>query len=862
MAQRPLSTQSDQSVASSSSASAATGGPGPSTAARQQRQRPRLTGPRLRKPSAKATLPGSSESAQHDQQHAQSVPTPVPEQPEREEQLEQRDRVREQEHEHEQERARTPSRDEAEQQVQARDSVYKRQSEQLPSYVQSQYQHDPEPLPLRPFSPDPPSAGASDSSCSYNNVSGPVSNGANETSLPRIETSAAAPLAMPAPVRTSSPLPLPSLTPTPSTHELSLHAHASTHSLGTVHTTTTTTTKPSTPTPGPSPNIPSISQPTTPRPETPASIKSRSTTLSVSAPASAPMQPIQQPPPIDFSSVPIPYKALTLDAAQWTFSSTELQAIVSRAIRASAEPSSIKLLPLQVSDKELGEEVERLERERMEVQAKYRFTVHRRTMLLQSLNAVASQPGGGFSSTLGGTSSSTSTSTSPSALTFSQAGAGLSPPSPSPASELVHRLAEIGVSLDTFAQALLRISDQLSQIRALQDVHAASALAVALRKLNASYARRTREVAGLRERVEQVEEERDEAWRVAEDLALEADAEKEVGMEGEVEEDEEWEDVDVVNAERAVAASATLTRASKVGSAGIRIKVPGVGPRIRHPSPNKEKSSTPGSVLGGDVDVDVDIESPIIDDTPASSKSDRPPGRRKRTNSAASRVSAARTRSLRASKASLRLPRPRRSETDSAVGTGTGTRPPSAYSQASSVGTRPRSNSRAGSSVGSPADALEVGGRASLSGGHDDQTSVEIPDVPKLPDAKELERLESGKAKTAQGTLLSPMSAATTSTGVGEGIPSPSSFLEITPTPTRPGSATDEEVAPPVPEKDGALGGLGGNEDADGGVKKDALVDLSVNADADSELNGVAGPQLISGEMHALFRFHLPNQLL
>ena len=472
---------------------------------------------------------------------------------------------------------------------------------------------------------------------------------------------------------------------------------------------------------------------------------------------STPPSHIPQPAPIDFSSVPIAWKALTLDAAQWTFSSSELQAIVSRAIRASAEPSSIRLLPVQTIDQELGEETRRLESERMQLQAKYRFSMQRRTNLLQSLNAVSFAGGSGPAS-------------SPSVATFSQAGSNTSPGNP--ASELVHRLAEISTSLDSISQNLLRISDQLAQIRALQDVHAASALAVALRKLNASYARRTKEVQSLRERVEAAEEERDEAWRVAEELAMEADADVDDDL------DELFEG-DVVSAEKAVAASATLTRASKVG-VGIRIKTPGVGPRMRAAA---SPAAEPDQITDTSPDGDNAAETFSPGSAPEGSRlSQASIPRRRRANSAASRVSAARTRSMRASKASLRLPRGRNTDRNG----GTDTAPPSAYSQVSSRAvSRQRSRSRAGSFSGPTSSPLDAN---AISPAHSAGATVAngkvVPDVPKIPNAAELERLETVKAAeaVAAAKMLSPMTA-----GTVEG-----SFLDMA---TRPSSSTEEKPA-------------------------------------------------------------------
>lgn len=68
-----------------------------------------------------------------------------------------------------------------------------------------------------------------------------------------------------------------------------------------------------------------------------------------------------------------------------TFDSSELQFIVSRAIRSSANESFIRLLSLENLDRVLPAELERLQNAKAVLQSKYRFNVHRRTMLLQAL---------------------------------------------------------------------------------------------------------------------------------------------------------------------------------------------------------------------------------------------------------------------------------------------------------------------------------------------------------------------------------------------------------------------------------------------------------------------------------------------
>lgn len=88
---------------------------------------------------------------------------------------------------------------------------------------------------------------------------------------------------------------------------------------------------------------------------------------------------------------------------------------------------------------------------------------------------------------------------------------------------LTTQLAEITVSCDRLMESMLRTSDQQAQIQHLQDVHISSALAMALRKLNGSYAKRTSELKEARTQIDQLKAELEEAWNVAEDMAQEMD---------------------------------------------------------------------------------------------------------------------------------------------------------------------------------------------------------------------------------------------------------------------------------------------------------------------------------------------------
>ena len=67
---------------------------------------------------------------------------------------------------------------------------------------------------------------------------------------------------------------------------------------------------------------------------------------------------------MSFESEAIKWKPLTLEAAQGTFTSEELQETVSRAIRQSAAESFIRVVPIQMMDVELPQELERLEQVR------------------------------------------------------------------------------------------------------------------------------------------------------------------------------------------------------------------------------------------------------------------------------------------------------------------------------------------------------------------------------------------------------------------------------------------------------------------------------------------------------------------
>lgn len=129
---------------------------------------------------------------------------------------------------------------------------------------------------------------------------------------------------------------------------------------------------------------------------------------------------------------------------------------MSRAIRSSALESYIRLLTIECLDNTLPAELERLESSKTMTQAKYRFLVHRRTMQLQAL---------------------LSSSLSPSKEKENEEGLLTN-------TKLVVQLSETVAECDLVMQELLKITDQIAQVRKLLDNHWASALAIALRKVS------------------------------------------------------------------------------------------------------------------------------------------------------------------------------------------------------------------------------------------------------------------------------------------------------------------------------------------------------------------------------------------
>ncbi|KAI0827390.1 hypothetical protein BC628DRAFT_174792 [Trametes gibbosa] len=184
------------------------------------------------------------------------------------------------------------------------------------------------------------------------------------------------------------------------------------------------------------------------------------------------------------------FRGLTMEAAQWTLTSQQLQHIVSTAIRQSADASAIRILPRDTLEEELPAEVERLEARIAELKMSYKLMVRRRNAMLATLVRIAE----GTEHVESGT-----------------------------AMRVAEELSDLNEALDQAAEELYTVTDQLNQLMRLRDLHQRSALAMALRKLNNSFLKQVGEAQRLRDMVDTLEAERDEAWQEAQEVAQEFD---------------------------------------------------------------------------------------------------------------------------------------------------------------------------------------------------------------------------------------------------------------------------------------------------------------------------------------------------
>lgn len=140
---------------------------------------------------------------------------------------------------------------------------------------------------------------------------------------------------------------------------------------------------------------------------------------------------------------------------------------------------------------------QRLESQRLAAQAKWRFEVGRRTMLMQALNSTVATLSSGCEfdkdNTMG---------------------------------NLITQLATSVACCDTQMTTILQAMDQQIQLSSLQNRHWSSALSVALRKLNKACERQAGELKRALTRIRDLEDELEEAWKEAETLAIELDDQK------------------------------------------------------------------------------------------------------------------------------------------------------------------------------------------------------------------------------------------------------------------------------------------------------------------------------------------------
>ncbi|KAF5323113.1 hypothetical protein D9611_009235 [Ephemerocybe angulata] len=236
--------------------------------------------------------------------------------------------------------------------------------------------------------------------------------------------------------------------------------------------------------PHPVPPPPSGPPPSVPAPGVPAMLSpQRSLRRRAAVEASTPLSPKFQP-------AAVKHRGYTMEAAKWTFSSSQLQGIVSKAIRESAQTSAIRLLKLESLEIEIPDDIHRLEMHRTDIKSKYKAHTRRRATLFESLT---------FHLTSSGDRDSTF------------------------ALRITEELSSIATTLDQLAEELHSTDLQLAQLNTLVQVHSKSALSMALRKLNASFLKQVADNQALQERIVAVEAERDEAWKHAEDIANEYD---------------------------------------------------------------------------------------------------------------------------------------------------------------------------------------------------------------------------------------------------------------------------------------------------------------------------------------------------
>lgn len=274
-----------------------------------------------------------------------------------------------------------------------------------------------------------------------------------------------------------------------------------------------------------------------------------------------------------------------------------------------------------------------MDTERVAAQAKWRFEVGRRTMLMQALNSSAA-----YSASNGAGDN----------------GSG----SGSPITAFIGQLASSIASCDALLSSILHFSDQQAQIELIQHQHWASALGIALRKLKRAYESQEQELKRTQARVQTLEDELEEAWREAEKMAIEFD-----------------------DLEQEVAESSTEDELQGVDMHDGGVDAEDTHPRLEARQDPDETGTLCDATINTDVAVVVGVTATAVaskatlvsspakpkftDKSDAKSirsvKSTRSRRSTREGPGHVSRVSAARTRSRAASNASLRLPKALRS---------------------------------------------------------------------------------------------------------------------------------------------------------------------------------------------------------
>ncbi|KAF8591381.1 hypothetical protein K439DRAFT_1611372 [Ramaria rubella] len=80
----------------------------------------------------------------------------------------------------------------------------------------------------------------------------------------------------------------------------------------------------------------------------------------------------------------------------------------------------------------------------------------------------------------------------------------------------MQELVDVCGICDQLCEQLLQTMREMQQLHKLQDVHSASALVMAVRKLNSSFVKQSGEMVEPNKHMAQVEAERDKAWATAE----------------------------------------------------------------------------------------------------------------------------------------------------------------------------------------------------------------------------------------------------------------------------------------------------------------------------------------------------------